>query len=479
MNFFRTFSFRSLFFKIFISFWFTMALIIGATSLMFRISNMEALPERAIKGPVGEALTLYGEEAARVYEREGVTGLTDLMRRSTRESTTEIFLFDEGGRPIAGNPPENVLKVVNDVVKNGPPQRQPPPLLVPGVARSVWARPLASPGGNHYIFAARFSRASVPPPFLSVQRIAVAILIVGLVCYLLGLYLTSPLKKLQSTVKAFAEGNLEARVSPELGNRGDELAELGREFDHMAERISSLISSQKRLLADISHELRSPLARLSVALELARKNVDGRSVPALDRIEQESDRMNQLVGQLLTLTKLESGAERVPPETVAIEEILQQIIDDADFEAKSQHKRVQALHVDHCRVKGSSELLRSALENVIRNAIRYTAEGTTVEVSLTWRLDTAVFSVRDHGPGVPDAELKHIFEPFYRVSEARERSSGGVGLGLSIADRTVKLHGGTIRAENTDTGLVVTIELPLAPSNAVEEPAVEQQPISK
>jgi two-component system sensor histidine kinase CpxA len=248
----------------------------------------------------------------------------------------------------------------------------------------------------------------------------------------------------------------------------------------MAERIEALISSQKRLLADISHELRSPLARLSVALELARKNVvDGRPAPALDRIEQESDRMNQLVGQLLTLTRLESGAERVPPETVALEDLLQQVIDDADFEAKSLGKRVHAIHMDQCRVKGSSELLRSAVENVIRNAIRYTGEGTAVEVSLNWRLDTAVLTVRDHGPGVPEEELKHIFEPFYRVSEARERASGGVGLGLSIADRTVKLHGGAIRAENTGEGLLITIDLPLAPSSAVQEPATEQQPISK
>jgi len=267
------------------------------------------------------------------------------------------------------------------------------------------------------------------------------------------------------------------RVSPALGRRRDELADLGREFDHMAEQIAALIASQKRLLADISHELRSPLARLTVALELARRNSTDKATTALNRIEQESERLNKLVGQLLTLTRLESGAERVPPEMVVLEELVQQVVDDADFEAKPLNKKVKALELEHCRVRGSSELVRSAVENVIRNAIRYTSAGTAVEVYLRWRLDTAVLTVRDHGPGVPETELGHIFEPFYRVSEARERTSGGVGLGLSIAERTVKLHGGTIRAENTPGGFEVIIELPLAPLPAPVPQTLEKQPV--
>ena len=199
------------------------------------------------------------------------------------------------------------------------------------------------------------------------------------------------------------------------------------------------------------------LARLTVALALARKNTTTKGESALDRIEMESERVNALVGQLLALTRLESGAERVPPEMVALEELVEEVIDDANYEAKPLHKEVRVLQLSPCRVRGSSELLRSGIENVIRNAIRYTAEGTAVEVSLSTRLDNAIVTVRDHGPGVPDSELQHIFEPFYRVGEARERSSGGVGLGLSIADRTIKLHGGTIRAENVNDGLLITI----------------------
>ncbi|HEY5029074.1 MAG TPA: ATP-binding protein, partial [Candidatus Angelobacter sp.] len=142
------------------------------------------------------------------------------------------------------------------------------------------------------------------------------------------------------------------------------------------------------------------------------------------------------------------------------------------------HKEVKVLQLAPCRVRGSSELLRSGIENVIRNAIRYTAEGTAVEVSLTTRLDNAVVTVHDHGPGVPESELQHIFEPFYRVGEARERSSGGVGLGLSIADRTIKLHGGSIRAENVNGGLLITIGLPLSGAPAVVHPVAERMPVA-
>ena len=224
--------------------------------------------------------------------------------------------------------------------------------------------------------------------------------------------------------------------------------------------------------------MRSPLARLSVALELARKNSNDKATPALDRIEKEAERLNKLVGQLLALTRLESGAEKIAPDTVLLEELVQQIIDDASYEAKPQNKEVIAKSLEACRVIGSPELLRSGIENVIRNAVRYTPVGGTVEVSLRWKLDTAELTVTDQGPGVPEGELEYIFRPFYRVSEARERSSGGTGLGLSIADRTVKLHGGTIKAHNTQSGLCVTIRLPLAPNQIKTEVGQSQAAFS-
>jgi signal transduction histidine kinase len=464
--------YRSLFLKIFFCFWLAAAAMIGALNLMLWFSFVQdPNPERR-RGALGEALNLYAESAVQVYDSEGALPFEEYLTRSLKEAGTEIALFDETGKALTPQTSEDVANVATEIR-----QTKQHVSHVSSIGRLTWGRMVVAPSGKSYIFVSRLRQPYVPRG-LPDLGIALSILAAGVISYLLALYLTSPVKKLKSVVQSFAQGNLEARVAPQLGSRHDELADLGREFDHMAERIEALISSQKRLLADISHELRSPLARLTVALALARKNTTTKGEAALDRIEMESERVNALVGQLLALTRLESGAESVPPETVALEELVEEVTDDANYEAKPLHKEVRVLQLSPSRVRGSSELLRSGIENVIRNAIRYTAEGTAVEVSLTTRLDSAVVTVRDHGPGVPDSELQHIFEPFYRVGEARERSSGGVGLGLSIADRTIKLHGGTIRAENVNDGLLITISIPLSGMPAVIQPAAERIPVA-
>jgi two-component system sensor histidine kinase CpxA len=464
--------YRSLFLKIFFWFWLATAAMIGALNLMLWLTFIQdPNPERR-RGAAGEALNLYAESAVHVYDSEGPQAFEQFVNRSLKEAGTEVDLFDSDGKPLTAPTPEETASVAAEIKQTGQHIAN-----VTSTGRITWGRSVTTPSGRTFIFVTRLRQPYVfrgLPPW----GIALSILAAGVVSYLLALYLTSPVKKLKSVVQSFAEGNLDVRVTPQLGARHDELADLGREFDHMAERIAALISSQNRLLADISHELRSPLARLTVALELARKNTTGKGIAALDRIEMETERVNSLVGQLLALTRLESGAERVPREIVSLEELVQEVIADANYEAKPQHREVRLLRLAPCRVRGSSELLRSGIENVIRNAIRYTAEGTAVEVSLTARLDTATVTVRDHGPGVPELELAHIFEPFYRVGEARERSSGGVGLGLSIADRTVKLHSGSIRAENVNGGLLVTIELPVLPSPAAVTPVAERLPVS-
>jgi two-component system sensor histidine kinase CpxA len=226
----------------------------------------------------------------------------------------------------------------------------------------------------------------------------------------------------------------------------------------MADRIETLLKAERRLLADISHELRSPLARLGVAIELARSGPDPGA--ALDRIQKESDRLNSLVGQLLQVTRAEGDPSSLRHQQVRLDELVQQLVDDAGIEAASRGSAVRYDTRTPVTVEGDPELLRRAVENVIRNAIRYSPRNAAVEVSLTRRDGKAVVDVRDLGPGVPDEALPRLFDAFYRVESDRDRASGGIGLGLSIARRAIELHRGSIRARNAGPGLEVEMELP-------------------
>ena len=280
-----------------------------------------------------------------------------------------------------------------------------------------------------------------------------------MVCYLLALYLTAPIRKLRQATQRFAGGDLQTRVASPVGHRRDEIGDLARDFDVMAERIESLITSQQRLTRDVSHELRSPLARMNVALEIAKQKSNAETAPLLERIENESSRLNDMISRLLTLARLESGAEDVERVRLDLTELVRDIAADADFEAQAKGKFVEVAAADNCTVVGSEVLLRSAIENVLRNAVRYTPERTVVEVSVAKANGHAIVKVADHGGGVPPDELENLFRPFYRVGEARERKTGGIGLGLAIAERAVRAHKGTITAKNVNDGLLIEIQL--------------------
>jgi len=261
------------------------------------------------------------------------------------------------------------------------------------------------------------------------------------------------LLKLRSTTNELAEGNLGARVANKLTKRRDEVGQLGRDFNVMAERLESMVKAQQRLLGDISHELRSPLARLGVALGLARQRSGVEANGALDRIERESDNLNEMISQLLTLTRLESGTDGRKRTEVDLDALVREVADDADFEARSTNRAVQVVSSDKCSINGVEELLRSAVENVVRNAVRYTPPGTAVEVALQRQNGNAVISVRDRGNGVPEEALERIFRPFNRTEDARDRQSGGgAGLGLAITERAVRMHGGSVQAANASGG---------------------------
>jgi two-component system sensor histidine kinase CpxA len=282
----------------------------------------------------------------------------------------------------------------------------------------------------------------------------------GIFCYFVSSYLTKPLYKLGEAAANIAEGRLDTRVDPSLKNRRDEIAGLARNFDRMAQRIEELITGQRRLLGDVSHELRSPLSRLIVALSLVKQGPAEEAAENLERIGLEARRLDTLIGQLLALTRIDSGVDRGSPARVDLTNLVQEVANDGEFEARARNRGVSIKQADACMVNGFEELLRSAFENVVRNAIRHTAEGTAVEISLQIRDTRALLRVRDYGPGVTESMLSEIFLPFRRVANA---DFEGAGLGLAIAERAVSVHRGTIRAINAPQGgLAVEIELPLA-----------------
>jgi len=457
----------TLFLKIFLWFGAVMVTVIVGSFVVAELSHPVEPPTRR---PLDLILGGYAREASQEYERSGQAALVAYLDRIQRESDIRAFLFNSQLEELSGRRfPAEAAMVARRVFETGHPEvfdEGSPPLF---------ARPTLTDSGTQYVLVSEPPRRTPPSVFHPIMHVMAVIFVGGLFCYGLARYLTSPVSKLRAATQELARGNLAARVVPTLGKRRDELASLAADFDRMAETIESLINSQRRLLGDISHELRSPLARLNVALELARQRSGVEATTALERIQREAEILNEMIGQLLALTRLESGAEQIQKGELDLALLVREITDDADFEARSRNRSVRLESNETCIVLGSEPLLRRAIENVVRNAVQYTSEGTGVEVKLECGVKAhgeeienqgpdkwaAVITVRDHGAGVPEQALAEIFRPFYRVDDARDREAGGVGLGLAIAERAVRLHRGSVEAANVATGgLVVTIVLP-------------------
>jgi signal transduction histidine kinase len=279
---------------------------------------------------------------------------------------------------------------------------------------------------------------------------------------LLAWYFSKPIRSLRQALHSAAEGNLERRLAPTLGKRRDELYDLSRDFDHMAGRLQLLMDSQRQLLHIVSHELRSPLARMQAAIGLVRQNPD-KLEAALDRIELENSRIDTLVGELLTLSRLDVGVGNLRTEEIHLGELLAEIIADAEFETSQAGPDIHFEdRAGDVAIMGQAELLGRAIENVVRNAIKYSPAGGLVGITaaLSASRKEVLLAVRDHGPGVPETELGRIFEPFFRSQGSA--STSGYGLGLAIAHRVISMHGGYILARNAEGGgLLVEIRLPV------------------
>jgi len=450
---------RSLFLKIFLSFWLAQALFLVLATLVTLAIRQRA--ESAWEAEQAQILS----QAVQTYETGGQAALAQYLDQVRQSQGVRAYLLDENDQELSG-------RRSRDWAKDGEHRR--PRSSRGGFLGWMAARPqrqsITSASGH------RYTLVMFPPPHgpfgdLGIHGLGIfiAILSSGLVCYLLARYLTSPVVRLRAATQKLAAGDLTARAGVPPPGRHDEIAELVRDFDTMADRLETSVKAQARLLNDISHELRSPLARLNVALGLSRQRSGPEAQSALQRIELEANRLNELIGRLLTIARLESGDQAMKKVSIRLQELIREIAQDAEFEAQSRKCRVDVTKVDDCMVIGDPSLLRSANENVVRNAIQYTREGTDVQIGLECRQGTygteAVIKISDSGPGVPAEALDKLFRPFYRIDDARGRQTGGVGLGLAIAERAVRLHGGTIQASNrSEGGLMIEIRLPALPA---------------
>ena len=448
----------NLFLKIFLWFLVASTVMVGVVMFLNWTVTTEPVVSRW-QSSIRNQTNLYAATIVQINGTQGDAGVREFLDRVREvETVTEVNLVRRDGRVWLSDATDvsNASDLINNAFATSTVQLE---LNSPDTALTSKNFKLSS--GDEYALVIRWDRLRPTPFFgesqLRYLRYGALLLAALLVCYALARYLSSPIQKIRRATQKLAEGDLSTRVGDKVGNRKDELAVLAKDFDVMAERIESLITSQQRLARDVSHELRSPLARMNVALEIAKQKSNGDTGPVLERIEAESNRLNEMISRLLTLSRLETGSQDFEHAEIDLKALVEQIASDADFEANAVGKSVRIAHADKCDIVGSYELVASAVENVLRNAVRYTRDGSSVEVSLNSEDGTATVSVRDHGGGVPEDELKNLFRPFYRVGESRDRSSGGTGLGLAIAEQAIKAHKGQIQARNYEDGLVVEI----------------------
>jgi two-component system sensor histidine kinase CpxA len=321
-------------------------------------------------------------------------------------------------------------------------------------------------GGQHTIYLVdRIPPTTIlaPGPDGTAMRILAGALISALVSFFLARSLTAPLEALRTATRRIAAGDLDARVAETTPQRRDEFGQLGADFNQMAARLQTMQQASRRLLRDVSHELRSPLARLSVALEIARKKGSDAIKPELDRIALEGDRLESLVNDVLGLLRESSENSPKQDETFDLSALLAELVEVVNYEVAEGKPGVQWQPGSSVDFHGDRELIWRTMENLLRNALRHTdpERGVVLGLSPDVNRRELLISVRDFGTGVPEAELEKIFEPFYRVQESRDRHSGGHGIGLSIAAAAVVRHGGVIKASNEPGGgLCVNVCLP-------------------
>lgn len=453
---------RSLFLRIFLYFWLAMGLILAGGVLVATV-----FIGRQVQTLQRLDLTELAAGAEKHFVTEGRRGLKKWVADTERQhAALWVYVVDVAtSRDVLGrNLPEFLSKRVQLLARGGvfgDPRfgRLGPPMFDPlrGSAR------INGPDGKVYLLmlSLRPQLSMIGTPDVQLMLFTIALTISGLICWVLTRSVTRPVTLLQSAVRSVTAGDLDTRVGNELAGRSDELGVLARDFDQMAERLRVLLKSKEVLLRDISHELRTPLARLRLALGLARRQ--GADLEREhDRIEREAERLDELIGEVLHLSRLTTAQPMLSHAKFDFAQLVADIVEDARLEATAQGKDIVWRSQGPTQIDADEELLRRGVENVLRNAVRFTPSGSNVELHLQRTPEQVMLTVRDHGPGVPETDLPRLFEPFYRVAQARERDSGGYGLGLAITAQVFALHAGAAVARNAPGGgLVVTLTVPM------------------
>ncbi|HCR37867.1 MAG TPA: ATP-binding protein [Synergistales bacterium] len=463
---------RKLFQRIFLWFLGAMLLMALVSVLLTIFMTQQGIILTGQQEALSNALDRNGKRLLELVETESPARLREEIDRIRSETGLAIFIFEGEGVPVTvegGHSRDFLERLGRDAVEL---LGQGTTFQTRGEFSSVF-RQLGSPSGKDYILVGAFRRSPYIARLLTGNPKALAIHLMGLLatalvfCFLLARYLSDPLVRLSKTARSVSSGQLDTPVEDLVKNRSDEIGELARSFEAMTKHLTTLLEAQRRLIRDISHELRTPLARLGVALELARKKSGSVTKESLERIERESEVLNDMIGDLLSLSRVEAEMDHVTFEMVDLAAILENVVEDANFEARAMKRRVELVYPDDLEpVRLNSELVRRAVENIVRNGLRYTPEGTAVSVKAERRTrggrSGVSVTVLDKGPGVPEDELEQIFKPFYRTEASRSRDTGGSGLGLAIAQKAALAHGGDINAElPPGGGLLVEMWLPL------------------
>lgn len=442
---------QRIFWKLFLSFW--AALLLFAFGVLYAASAYLDAAREHYDVPNPKDRIEATQSTAQAVAAQGLPAFKGWIKHIDDTELVPLLALDDNGRDLLGREASARAQLRLDFLKRSFADDKPDKRV-----------PIAVAGDGRYWLVPDFQSATlsrlISRPSVVATQLVLATLIGAGVCLALAAYLVGPLRRLREATVAYGSGDFSHRVAPQFGTRQDEIVDLASAMDTMAERVDDLIQSQRNLLRDVSHELRSPLARVQVAVGLARQRVGNAADTELQRIDAEMERLNELIGRIIDFSRLDAGLHAPRREILRLDQIVADVVGDAQLEAGRKNCVIDARLATEATVVGDAQLLSSAIENVLRNAVRCSPAGSRIDVGLDRGDSNWLIRIADRGPGIPPTLLERVFEPFFRVDDARN-PQGGTGLGLAIARRALAAHGGSIELKNREPeGLQATLRVP-------------------